>query len=104
MTDIEQIMRTAPVIPVIVVEDLAHAVPLDEALVAGGLAVLEARKPRAATTAPRWQGTAFNPLPVRGASESRGKSDYLPNGSGTPRCRYTLIRCTAVLRDSHPFR
>lgn len=31
----------APVIPVIVVEDVAHAVPLAEALVAGGLPVLE---------------------------------------------------------------
>jgi len=39
--DIEAIMRTAPVIPVIVVDDLAHAVPLAEALVAGGLPVLE---------------------------------------------------------------
>jgi 2-dehydro-3-deoxyphosphogluconate aldolase/(4S)-4-hydroxy-2-oxoglutarate aldolase len=41
MTDIGQIMRTAPVIPVIVIEELAHAVPLAEALVAGGLRVLE---------------------------------------------------------------
>lgn len=41
MTDIATIMRTAPVIPVIVIEDLAHAVPLAEALVAGGLPVLE---------------------------------------------------------------
>lgn len=41
MAPIETIMRTAPVIPVIVVEDLAHAVPLAEALVAGGLPVLE---------------------------------------------------------------
>jgi 2-dehydro-3-deoxyphosphogluconate aldolase/(4S)-4-hydroxy-2-oxoglutarate aldolase len=39
--EIEAIMRTASVIPVIVVEDLAHAVPLAEALVAGGLPVLE---------------------------------------------------------------
>jgi 2-dehydro-3-deoxyphosphogluconate aldolase/(4S)-4-hydroxy-2-oxoglutarate aldolase len=38
---IDAIMRTAPVIPVIVIEDLAHAVPLAEALVAGGLPVLE---------------------------------------------------------------
>jgi 2-dehydro-3-deoxyphosphogluconate aldolase / (4S)-4-hydroxy-2-oxoglutarate aldolase len=38
---IEQIMRTAPVIPVIVIENLAFAVPLAEALVAGGLPVLE---------------------------------------------------------------
>lgn len=41
MSDIESVMRTAPVIPVIVVDELAHAVPLAEALVAGGLRVLE---------------------------------------------------------------
>ena len=38
---IEQIMRTSPVIPVLVVEDAAHARPLAEALVSGGLRVLE---------------------------------------------------------------
>ncbi len=41
MSDIETIMQTAPVIPVIVIEDVAHAVPLAEALVAGGLRCLE---------------------------------------------------------------
>lgn len=41
MSDIETIMRTAPVIPVIVIEDVDHAVPLAEALVAGGLRCLE---------------------------------------------------------------
>jgi 2-dehydro-3-deoxyphosphogluconate aldolase/(4S)-4-hydroxy-2-oxoglutarate aldolase len=39
--NIDAIMHTAPVIPVIVIEDVAHAVPLAEALVAGGLRVLE---------------------------------------------------------------
>ena len=39
--NIDAIMRTAPVIPVIVIKDEAHAVPLAEALVAGGLRVLE---------------------------------------------------------------
>jgi 2-dehydro-3-deoxyphosphogluconate aldolase/(4S)-4-hydroxy-2-oxoglutarate aldolase len=39
--DIDAIMRLAPVIPVIVIEDEAHAIPLAEALVAGGLSVLE---------------------------------------------------------------
>lgn len=39
--NIDSIMRVAPVIPVIVIEDEAHAVPLAEALVAGGLRVLE---------------------------------------------------------------
>lgn len=41
MSQIERFMRMAPVIPVIVIEDLDHAVPLAEALVAGGLPVLE---------------------------------------------------------------
>ncbi|MEQ1547684.1 MAG: bifunctional 4-hydroxy-2-oxoglutarate aldolase/2-dehydro-3-deoxy-phosphogluconate aldolase [Chakrabartia sp.] len=41
MTKIETIMRTAPVIPVLVIEDAAHARPIAEALVAGGLRVLE---------------------------------------------------------------
>ena len=41
MSDIEAIMRTAPVIPVLVIEDVAHAIPIAQALVAGGLRVLE---------------------------------------------------------------
>jgi len=36
-----EICGLAPVIPVLVLDDLAHAVPLAEALVAGGLPVLE---------------------------------------------------------------
>ena len=39
--NIETIMRTAPVIPVLVTEDVAHAAPIAAALVAGGLRVLE---------------------------------------------------------------
>lgn len=41
MTAIADIMNTAPVIPVIVVDEVEHAVPLASALVAGGLRVLE---------------------------------------------------------------
>ncbi|MGC6399559.1 bifunctional 4-hydroxy-2-oxoglutarate aldolase/2-dehydro-3-deoxy-phosphogluconate aldolase [Sphingomonas sp. FW199] len=41
MNGIEAIMRTSPVIPVLVIEDAATARPLAEALVAGGLKVLE---------------------------------------------------------------
>ena len=41
MTDIDAGLAVSPVIPVLVVDDLAHARPLAEALVAGGLAVLE---------------------------------------------------------------
>ncbi|MEM8950464.1 MAG: bifunctional 4-hydroxy-2-oxoglutarate aldolase/2-dehydro-3-deoxy-phosphogluconate aldolase [Pseudomonadota bacterium] len=38
---IDQIMRTAPVIPVMMIDDVADAVPLARALVKGGLKVLE---------------------------------------------------------------
>ncbi len=41
MSPIETIMRTAPVIPVLVIDDLDHALPVAEALVRGGLRVLE---------------------------------------------------------------
>ena len=41
MSGIETIMRTSAVIPVLVIEDAATARPLAEALVAGGLRVLE---------------------------------------------------------------
>lgn len=41
MSDIDAIMRMAPVIPVLVVDDVAHATDIAEALVAGGLTVLE---------------------------------------------------------------
>jgi 2-dehydro-3-deoxyphosphogluconate aldolase/(4S)-4-hydroxy-2-oxoglutarate aldolase len=38
---IEQILSLAPVIPVLIIDDVAQAVPLGRALVAGGLPVLE---------------------------------------------------------------
>ena len=41
MSDIATIMRTSAVIPVLVIDDVATARPLAEALVAGGLRVLE---------------------------------------------------------------
>lgn len=39
--NVEQVMRLAPVIPVLVIEDAAYARPIAEALVAGGLYALE---------------------------------------------------------------
>ena len=36
-----QVMQDAPVIPVIVLHDIQHAVPLARALVAGGIRMLE---------------------------------------------------------------
>jgi 2-dehydro-3-deoxyphosphogluconate aldolase/(4S)-4-hydroxy-2-oxoglutarate aldolase len=41
MIPIERVMRTAPVIPVLVVEELSETLPLAQGLVAGGLQVLE---------------------------------------------------------------
>lgn len=41
MTAIDTIMRTSPVIPVLTVEQVAHALPIAEALVRGGIRVLE---------------------------------------------------------------
>ncbi|RIV80459.1 keto-hydroxyglutarate-aldolase/keto-deoxy-phosphogluconate aldolase [Aurantiacibacter xanthus] len=41
MSQIETIMRMAPVIPVLVIDDIHQARPIAEALVAGGLKVLE---------------------------------------------------------------
>jgi len=38
---VEKILKQSPVIPVIVIEDCNHAVPLAEALISGGLNVLE---------------------------------------------------------------
>ncbi len=41
MSRIDELMRTAPVIPVLVIDDAAYAVAIARALVAGGLPVLE---------------------------------------------------------------
>jgi 2-dehydro-3-deoxyphosphogluconate aldolase/(4S)-4-hydroxy-2-oxoglutarate aldolase len=38
---VRNLLQRAPVIPVLTIDDVAHAVPLAEALVAGGLTVLE---------------------------------------------------------------
>ena len=40
-TSAESILTTGPVVPVIVVKKLEHAVPMAKALVAGGVRVLE---------------------------------------------------------------
>jgi 2-dehydro-3-deoxyphosphogluconate aldolase/(4S)-4-hydroxy-2-oxoglutarate aldolase len=39
--NVRELMQVAPVIPVLVIDDVASAKPLAEALVAGGLRVLE---------------------------------------------------------------
>ena len=52
MSQIETVMRTSPVIPVLVIHDAAQARPLAEALVAGGLKVLEVTLRTPAARAP----------------------------------------------------
>lgn len=81
MTPIETIMRTSPVIPVLVIDDVAHAVPIAEAMVAGGLRVLEVtlRTPaaldviRAMATVPGaivGAGTVLNEADLRASIEA----------------------------------
>jgi len=81
MKPIEAIMRTAPVIPVLVVDDVAHALPIARALVAGGLRVLEVtlRTPAAleAITAMKavegaivGAGTVTNPTELKAAIDA----------------------------------
>jgi len=41
MTTLPEILALAPVVPVLIIEDEGHAVPLAKALVAGGLYALE---------------------------------------------------------------
>lgn len=41
MATIDALMRSVPVIPVLVIEDVAHAAPIADALVGGGLTALE---------------------------------------------------------------
>ncbi len=72
LTSIDALMRSVAVIPVLVIEDAAHAVPIAEALVAGGLTALEVtlRTPPRSTSSAPWRrsrarvvgaGTVLNP-------------------------------------------
>jgi 2-dehydro-3-deoxyphosphogluconate aldolase/(4S)-4-hydroxy-2-oxoglutarate aldolase len=58
VTSIDEIMRLSPVIPVLRILDVAHARPIGEALVAGGLRVLEV--------------TLRTPVALEAISEMRG--------------------------------
>lgn len=78
MNDIEGLMRMAPVIPVLVIEDAAHAAPIAQALVKGGLPVLEVtlrtaaaldviREMKQVTGAVVGAGTVLNPADLDAA-------------------------------------
>jgi len=70
-----QVMQDAPVIPVIVLNDVAHAVPLARALVAGGIRMLEVTL-RTAQALPCIEAIARAvPEAVVGAGTVRNRSD-----------------------------
>lgn len=95
MTSMKDVCRMAPVIPVLVVEDVAHAAPLARALVDGGLRVLEVtlRTPRALdviremiTAAPEaivGAGTLRSPADVAAARAAGARFGVSPGA--TPR-------------------
>lgn len=87
-----EICRLAPVVPVIVVEDLAHAAPLARALVAGGLPALEVtlRTPvaldaiRAMAEVPGGvvgAGTLLTPADVKAAKAAGAKFGVSPGAT-----------------------
>jgi 2-dehydro-3-deoxyphosphogluconate aldolase/(4S)-4-hydroxy-2-oxoglutarate aldolase len=80
MMDIEEVMRLGPVMPVLVIEDAAHAQPIARALVAGGLRALEVtlRTPSALEAIAemnRIEGAAVGAGTVLNAAQLRGSID-----------------------------
>ncbi|MEL6233184.1 MAG: bifunctional 4-hydroxy-2-oxoglutarate aldolase/2-dehydro-3-deoxy-phosphogluconate aldolase [Pseudomonadota bacterium] len=75
MTTAREICAEAPVIPVIVVEDLDHAAPLAEALVAGGLRVLEVTLRSAVALQAMQAMKAAMPEAIVGAGTVRNAAD-----------------------------
>lgn len=85
-----QVMQDAPVIPVIVLHDVAHAVPMARALVAGGIRMLEVtlRTPQAlacmeaiARDVPEavlGAGTVRNPADARAAAAAGARFAVSP--------------------------
>jgi 2-dehydro-3-deoxyphosphogluconate aldolase/(4S)-4-hydroxy-2-oxoglutarate aldolase len=95
MTNVSEIMRTSPVIPVLVVEDAAAAPDLARALVAGGLKVLEItlRTPAALEAISRMAaavpdaivgaGTVLNPDDLKRAKDAGAR--FIVSPGLTPR-------------------
>ena len=89
MSDLDRIMTAAPVIPVLVIERVEDAVPVAEALVAGGLPVLEVTlRTEAALDAIRAMksvagaivgaGTILNPAQLEAAIEAGAEFGVSP--------------------------
>ena len=106
MTDIATIMQTAPVIPVIVVDEVEHAVPLARALVAGGLRVLEVtlRTPAALDAIRAMKDVEGAIVGAGTVTNQRELADALDAGSEfivSPGLTETLGK--AAIRDGVPF-
>ena len=106
MTDIATIMQTAPVIPVIVVDEVEHAVPLARALVAGGLRVLEVtlRTPAALDAIRAMKDVEGAIVGAGTVTNQRELADALEAGSEfivSPGLTETLGK--AAIRDGVPF-
>jgi 2-keto-3-deoxy-6-phosphogluconate aldolase len=102
MMDIDSVMGLAPVIPVLMVDDIAHARPLAEALVAGGLPGLEVtlRTPVALdvlTELAQVLPTAVVQGFAGEVIDTRGTAD----GAAQP---FQLDRCHALKRDGEAVR
>lgn len=107
MTRIEDIMRTAPVIPVLVIEDVAHARPIAETLVAAGLRVLEVtlrtsaaldaiREMKAVPGAIVGAGTVLNEADLR-ASRDAGAEFIVAPGLTEPLAKAAIASQTPFL-------
>lgn len=107
MTSIDALMRSVPVIPVLVVEDARHAETIAEALVAGGLTALEVtlRTPAALDViramsrvegAVVGAGTVLNPRDLDAAMEA-GATFIVSPGLTEPLTRAALDRGIAYL-------
>ena len=118
MNDIDAIMMLAPVIPVLIIDDVAYARPIAEALVAGGLPALEVtlRTPIALEAIGEMAkvdgvvvgaGTVLNERDLDaslkagaefivspGLTEPLGKAAI---ASGTPSCLVSLLRATSCV-------
>lgn len=105
--NVEQVMRLAPVVPVLVIEDVAHAAPIAEALVKGGLFALEVtlRTPAALDVIREMSkvegaivgaGTVLNPKDLDKALEAGAKFIVSP-GLTKPLAKAAIAAKTAFL-------
>ncbi|AHE52411.1 bifunctional 4-hydroxy-2-oxoglutarate aldolase/2-dehydro-3-deoxy-phosphogluconate aldolase [Sphingomonas sanxanigenens] len=105
--NVEQVMRLAPVVPVLVIEDVAHAAPIAEALVKGGLKALEVtlRTPAALDVIREMSkvegavvgaGTVLNPKQLDAALEA-GATFIVSPGLTEPLAKAAIAAGTAFL-------